>query len=124
MKFPEDWPTDCPPPDAEEASGDVYRIVRDDPPASADFATHWETGRLPKAPPCLRLGLSVFRDVREARHQRCLFPKLGSMIARASLTSDHGLTKLTHGSQPTHTTWWAYEGVHRASLFAVVEEES
>ena len=110
--------------DAEEASGGVYRIVRDDSPAAADFATHWETGRLPKAPSCLRRGLSVFRDVREARHQRCLFPKLGGLIARAMLTSDHGLTKLTHGSLPTHTTWWAYEGVHRASLFAVVDEES
>jgi hypothetical protein len=124
MRFPEDWPNDCRPSDADEASGDVYRIVRDDPPAATDFATHRETGRLPKAPPCLRCGLSVFRDFRDARHQRNLFPKLGSLIARAALTSDHGLTKLTHGSQPTHTTWWAFEGIHGASLFAVIEEMS
>ena len=28
----------------------------------------------------------------------------------------------TKGQQPTHTTWWAYVGVDRAALFAVVQE--
>jgi hypothetical protein len=27
------------------------------------------------------------------------------------------------GKQPTHTTWWPYEGVDRASLFSIVPEE-
>src|SRR5207247_2591203 len=98
----------------------VFRLVHNDPPAREDLLTHFETGRVPKAPPCLRCGLSVFRELRDAQHQRQLFPRLGQFIARAELDSQHGKTKLTRGSQLTHTTWWAYEQVKRESLFSIV----
>ena len=123
MKFPVDWPTNCPPPDAVDADGHVFRLVKHDPPQAEDTASHLETGRLPKAPPCLRCGLSVFREIRDAVHQRQLLPKLGSLIAQATLLAEHGKTKLTMGSQPSHTTWWAYQGVNRASLFTVIRKE-
>lgn len=93
------------------------------PPTAADLASHHETGRLPNAPPCLRCGLSVFRDVQDAVHQQRLIPKLGRWIARGTLSAEHGQTKQTPGQQPTHTTWWAYEGINRAALFTVVGEE-
>lgn len=123
MTFPNTWPEDCPPRDALDAEGETYRIVKNNPPSPSDLASHFETGKLLKAPPCLRCGLSVFRELREAMHQRLLLPKLGAMIARATLVASHGKTKLTEGRQPTHTTWWAYEHVNRASLFSVVKEE-
>jgi len=123
MKFPDAWPKDCPPSDAEDADGVVFRVVKHNPPEEEDTATHMETGRLPKAPPCLRCGLSVFREMRDAAHQRQLLPKLGNLIASATLLPEHGKTKLTKGQRPTHTTWWAYEGVNRHSLFAVFAEE-
>ena len=66
---------------------------------------------------------SVFREIRDAVHQRQLLPKLGNWIAQATFLPEHGKTKLTEGWQPSHTTWWAYEGVNRASLFSVVREE-
>lgn len=118
QKFPTGWPQD-----AVDAEGGVFRLVKSDPPTDADLASHHETGRLPKAPPCLRCGISVFREMEDAVHQRQLFPKLGDLIATATLQPVHGRTKLTEGRQPTHTTWWAYEGVQRASLFSVVKEE-
>lgn len=121
--FPPDWPPNCPPHDADGAAGSAYRIVRHNPPADADLATPHETGRLLNRPPCLRCGLSVFREFRDAVHQRTLFPKLGSLIAKATLEASHGKTALTKGQQPTHTTWWVYEGVNRASLFSVIAEE-
>lgn len=123
LTFPSSWPADCPPQDAVDAAGDVFRIVDNDPPITDDLASHWETGKLPKAPPCLRCGLSVFREVRDAVHQRMLIPKLGRWIAKGTLRVEHGKTKLTTGRQPTHTTWWAYDGVNRATLFTVVPEE-
>jgi hypothetical protein len=123
MKFPSDWPAACPPDDAEPAEGAVYRIVNSQPPEEADFVTHFESGKLPKAPACLRCGLSVFRDKRDAIHQRLLLPKLGKWIATAELIPQLGMTKRTSGTQPTHTTWWAYEGVNRAAAFSVVAEE-
>jgi hypothetical protein len=123
MEFPRDWPADCPPADAEDAAGVVFRIVRENPPVADDFATHAETGRLPKAPACLRCGLSVFREMRDAEHQRALMPRLGRRIAMATLGSMHGKAMPTSGMQPSHTTWWPYEGVDRARLFSVIEEE-
>lgn len=123
LQFPKDWPINCPPSDADDARGEVYRIVKHEPPEDADLESHHENGRLPKAPPCLRCGLSVFREIRDAVHQRHLIPKLGSLIAQATLQAEHGKTKLTEGKQPTHATWWAYEGVDRAGLFSVVGEE-
>ena len=60
MNFPETWPCDCPPQDALDAEGDVFRIVDHDPPIANDLTSHLETGRLPRAAPCLRAGLSVF----------------------------------------------------------------
>jgi hypothetical protein len=123
MHFPNTWPGDCPPQEALDAEGDVFRIVNNDPPIADDLASHFETGKLPKAPACLRCGLSVFREVRDAVHQQLLIPKLGQWIAKATLKAEHGKTKLTNGKQPTHTTWWTYDGVNRAILFAVVREE-
>lgn len=123
MNFPKHWPSDCPPLDAVDAQGSVFRIVNNDPPVSSDLASHLETGKLPNAPPCLRCGLSVFREIRDAVHQRLLIPKLGRWIAKGTLETEHGKTKLTAGKQPTHTTWWACDGVNRAGLFAVVREE-
>lgn len=123
MNFPADWPSDCPPADAVDAEGIVFRIVKNNPPLGADFATHREMGRLKTAPQCLRCGLSVFRELRDAVHQRLLLPKLGQWIAIASLAGNHGKTKVTAGQQPTHTTFWSYEGVDRAALFAIVLEK-
>jgi hypothetical protein len=123
MKFPDTWPADCPPADADDAHGQVYRLVKHDPPLAEDTASHQETGRLPHAPACLRCGLSVFREIRDAVHQRQLLPKLGGYVARATLLAEHGKTKLTKGVQPTHTTWWACDGVNRHGLFSVVREE-
>jgi hypothetical protein len=124
LRFPSDWPENCPPADALDADGTVYRLVRHEPPQDSDLATHRELGRLPQAPSCLRCGISVFRELRDAVHQRQVFPKLGNLIAKTTLQADHGKTRLTEGRQPTHTTWWAYAGVNRASLFAVLREES
>lgn len=121
--FPSGWAVGRPPADAIDARGDVFRLVHHVPPSVEDLATHHETGRLPRADPCLRCGLSVFRTVRDAAHQRQLFQRLGNHIAKATLAPDHGMAKPTRGQQPTHTTWWVYEGVDRAALFTVIAEE-
>jgi hypothetical protein len=122
--FPQDWPEGCPPSEAADASGEVYRVVRYSPPTRKDFTTHHEAGKMPKAPPCLRAGLSVLRGLVEAQHQRALMPHLGPYIARATLEQKHGKTQLTQGKVPTHTTWWPYENGEREALFALVVEQT
>lgn len=122
MEFPKNWPSGCPPADAVDGDGNVFRIVKNDPPQAVDFASHMETGRLRNAPACLRCGLSVFRELGDAVHQRSLMPKLGRWIAMAALQPNHGKTKMTSGGEPTHTTWWPYQSLEREALFAVVTE--
>jgi hypothetical protein len=122
MTFPNDWPSGCPSADTPDAEGNVFRLVKENPVSSCDMRSHHETGKLPKADPCLRCGLSVFRELEDAVNQQKLLPKLGSMIAIANLKATHGKACLTKGQQPTHTTWWPYEGVERAVLFSVVQE--
>lgn len=70
------------------ACSEAYRLIK-----LAD-ASHMETGKLPTVPACLRCGLSVFRELRDAVHQRQLLPKLGRFIAQAELVAEHGKTEL------------------------------
>lgn len=119
--FPDNWPPGCPPADAEPAAGPVYRLVKNIPPLAEDFKTHHEIGKMPKAPACLRAGLSVFRTRDDAIHQSKLHPFLGNKIASAELCPEHGKVKLTRGTMPSHTTWWPYLGVERAAPFHKVE---
>jgi len=122
MDFPKDWPDGCPPPDAEDATGDVFRVVKHNPPEPADLLSYIEMGRRVDARPCLRRGVSVFREFEGAAHLRKTFPQMGRFIPKGALQPEHGKTKST-GKQPLHTTWWSYEGVNRASLFSVISEE-
>lgn len=123
MTFPDDWPDGCPGVNVPEAEGVLFRIVKGDPPTPDDLRSHHETGRLPRADPCLRCGLSVFRELADAQNQRSLMPRLGGWVATGTLRAVHGKACLTPGSQPTHTTWWPHVGVDRVALFTVVVGE-
>lgn len=120
--FPADMPAQCPPGDAQVASGQVFRIVRRRTLTSDDFLTHDELGKLPDADPCLRRGISVFPHMKGAVHQARLLPRLGSFIACGSFKAHHGLIKRTNGRAPDHTTWWPYQGVNRLEPFDNVVE--
>jgi hypothetical protein len=117
MTFPDDWPQGCPPADAADANGEVFRIVKADPLSATDFRSYHEMG-IARGDPVLRCGLSVFRLRSDAEHVSRMFPNLGKVIARATLRPEHGKVKQT--GRPSHTTWWPYVGVDRVSLFEVV----
>jgi len=122
MSFPLDWPAECPSAVTPDAEGEVFRIVKENPPGASDMLSHHETGKLPKADPCLRCGLSVFRTLDDALNQQKLLPRLGKRIAKGHLTDADGKAAPTPGQQPTHTTWWPFEGIDRAAKFVVVQE--
>lgn len=118
--------SDCPPPGAGPAEGDVFRCCKADPPAPGDMKTHEESGRLPNADACLRRALSVFRTQQDAEHQLRLFRKWRQkFVAKATLRAEHGRAMATHGQQPTHTSWWPSPRLDpsaRAKLFVVTGE--
>lgn len=122
MNYSKDCPKDCPPVDAVDVQGSIFRIVRQCPPTVSDFQTHAESGKALTAVGkrvCLRFGLSVFNRFDDAAHHCELFPDLGKGIAMATLNAAHGKAKAT--GKPPHQTWWPYEGVDRAALFSCVE---
>lgn len=124
-KFPDWFVTDCPPEDATEASGTIYRFVEHIPIDAKEFLSYHETGERPQGRPCERCGLSVFRKVddvrRLLRHLWKSYPgkKYGPNIVRRELAEADGKTKQTGGNG--HHTWWAYEGVKRHDSFVFVE---
>lgn len=120
MKFPTDWPPGCPPTDSEIASGVVYRIVNNDPVQDGDFLSQFELGKALNADECLRRSLSVYTQLADAEHRRRLTPKLGRLIARATLDQSHGKMKHTGGAKSSHTEWWPCEGIDRKAGFLVV----
>ncbi|MEQ5801950.1 hypothetical protein [Halomonas sp. H10-9-1] len=124
VKFPDGCPDGCPPSDAEDANGQVYRVCRANPPVAKDFASHVELGKVRGGDECMRCGLSVFRNEADARQLTKLFPKLGKWVFSGRLTPEAGKIKPTPARQrPSHTTWWPYAGVDRAAAFQPVDEE-
>lgn len=125
MTFPISWPKDCPPADADPASGVVFRIIKANPPAADDFRSFLELGKPNTAKPCDAAGLSAFRELDDAKHYAQKFPHLGEMVAMGTLRAEHGMIKSTPrivaGKTNSHATWWPYEAIARHELFAVVD---
>lgn len=127
--YPKNYPESCPPSDAQDANGDYYRLVHENPPSENDLLSNAELGLKPKADECLRLGLSVYGTEQGASatylHFKNLYGegvRLGALVAKGSLSPKDGKTKQTF--KPPHETWWPYEDVDRGSLFTVVKDMS
>lgn len=68
MQFRDHLPPNCPPEDAQPASGDVYMFVNENPPSSNDFLSKRE--KHPDKPPfepnekeCRACGLSIYTEI-------------------------------------------------------------
>lgn len=126
--WPSHVPSECPPAEAEAASGIVYRYVDEDPPTSDDFLSLREKQPTrvfgPKC--CQASGLSVFRNPRDLEQLRRRVPGYrNALVARARLSEVHGLLKPTPTRQgSSHSTWWIPAGVLAASIFRVVRAEN
>jgi hypothetical protein len=120
MNFPSDWPPGCPPADSLVASGVVYRIVKNDPVQDSDFLSQFELGKALNVDECFRRSLSVYTELADAEHRRRLTPRLGHLIAQATLDASHGKTLHTGGRKSSHTEWWPCEGIDRKAGFVVL----
>jgi hypothetical protein len=119
LRWPDFFPDDCPPDDAEPASGEVYRITGRRNPKNRDFLSYREQ-RGPDAefsqPECIVCGLSVYRDIEDIsrmRLRRRRVPKLRKRlyIAKGLLNPSLGKIKATGHHEKSHHTWWVPTGV-------------
>jgi len=121
--WPTYYPTGCPPGSAAAPSGDVFRLVRANPPQDDDFVPHIilypDTDF--KKRKCEACGLTVFISRDECRRAGDRIPALrGRLLAVATLNSTHGLLAHTpRQSNPHHHTWWQSASIQAAALFSV-----
>ncbi len=105
-EWPDFYPDDCPPSDANDLDGVVYRLVKSNPPTEADARSHLELGASPKAPPCQRSGLSCALDREYLEDVRRAVPyRRKNRIARGEFHSEHGKIKQTGPDRGHHTMW-------------------
>lgn len=124
MKWPSFYPEGCPPADAPDASGEVYRLVKSNPPESGDFVSFAEESPARFGENCKGCGLSVFtskRDAEQLLNRVQGLRVLGKFVAIATLDESHGKLKPTPTRvRQSHHTWWSPVGIIHATLFKVV----
>ena len=124
LQWPDYYPENCPPEEAEPASGTVYRLVRHNPPQAEDFLSTWEEfpGRFPE-PTIKNSGVSVYADPQDIERLKKRIRQLkGRKTAEGELNSMHGLIQSTEGKEKSHHTWWIPIGAEPWLVFKVVSE--
>lgn len=118
------FPDGCPPDDAGDLTGDVYRLVDGNPPSDWDFQSkHQRSQSLSKAGDCLACGLSILRSWTDAERLKQRIPGMRKKsIAVGIIPEPLGKTKATPTrNQAGHHTWWVPDGVEVKVLFTVIE---
>ncbi|HVV77155.1 MAG TPA: hypothetical protein VHC43_14075 [Mycobacteriales bacterium] len=122
--WPDSFPEGCPPGDAVEAVGQMYRLVDSSPPSSSDFASHAEqlaAGTIKKrrwADDCAAAGVSVYSDVTAVETVRLSAGPLRKKMVAIGDLSGSGVMKQT-GATPSHHTWWRPANDAAWTTFAV-----
>lgn len=105
-EWPDFYPEDCPPEDAQDSRGIVFHLVSDDPMPQSDlYATAHHRGAFAGEDECIRVSLSCFRQEEDLRQTRSAVPRLSDRkIARVELDPAHGKLKQTR--TPSHHSLW------------------
>jgi hypothetical protein len=123
VNWPSFFPPQCPPSEAKDASAEVFRLVRWNPPSAGDFKSWAEMHPKKWLGNCKASGLSVFTVKSDAlqmvRRVRGM-SALGDAIASANLSPETGKLKHTPHNGNSHHTWWAPDGFDHAAAFKVV----
>lgn len=128
LKWHDFYPDDCPPDDAEPASGIVYRLVRHDPPEAEDFETLYEERPIffenkQNDFICKGCGVSVCRDFEDIKRlQRSSGKMRKRKVAEGTVHSKHGMILHTPSAlYKSHHTWWIPIGVTPWLVFNVFQ---
>lgn len=107
--WPTHFPTQCPPVQATQLLGIVYRFINGRSPTEWDFLSHYERKPANSWPdPCKARGLSVVRTIEDCAIMREGVPALRKKrIAAANISTHIGMIANTPSvSCQGHCTWW------------------
>ena len=129
--WPADFPAACPPTEANNAAGVVFRYLRPDSssPSAVDFRqTRYDVPHRDYAGlECQSCGVSVNSDKAESLALSAKFPKAfrNRKLAKGMLQPIFGKTLPTPSevAGAHHLTWWIFAGIDPATSFAVTDEE-
>ena len=128
MQFPDYFPNNCPPDTAQEAFGEVYRLVDNDPPTASDFRSQREQHLNEPCPKnvteCQACGLSVFTSRDDIEFARRTVRRLrNKKIANGNLNSALGriLPTPSQNTGQSHHTWWFPIGIQPWTVFCVID---
>ena len=124
MEWPDFYPGNCPPAEAEPASGTVYRLVRHDPPQAEDFKSTWEEfpGRFPE-PTIKNSGVSVYTDPQDIERLKKRIRQLTDRkTAEGELNPTLGFIQGTKAVEKSHHTWWIPIGAEPWLVFKVLSK--
>lgn len=128
MKWPDYYPDNCPPAEAEPASGIVYHLVQYNPPQVEDFVTYYqEDPNFFQSNPhliCKGCGVSVYTDLKDIRRLKKRYKKFKNrQIAEGNLNPTLGVMKHTPSNRrKSHYTWWVPVGVEFVDIFKVIND--
>ena len=127
MKWPHFYPENCPPAEAEPASGKFYRLVVHDPAQEEDFKTPFEENprRFSNKPDIKNCGLSVQTDIRGIKQLKKAtkwVPRFkNSQIAEGELNPMLGLIQHTPSPEyKSHYSWWIPIGAKPWVVFKII----
>lgn len=112
-EWPDYYPAQCPPADAQPAIGHYFRLVDAAPPSGEDTMTHVELqsigarykGKDFGDKQCMASGFSVFDELAAAeRTRRSVGPLRKKKIAKIDVSGPGAI--LQTGNDRSHHTWW------------------
>ena len=121
--WPDFYPEDCPPAEAEPASGTVYRLVKHDPARAEDFKSFFEENpKGAKKKKTVKIyGLSVHRDLSDSERLKKRSKKFKNRhIAKGSLNPTLGMIQHTPSIEESHHSWWIPFGTEPWLVFNVI----
>lgn len=127
--WPNDFPAQCPPADAMQLSGIVFRFINGRSPTEKDFWSHYERNPVGdwSRNPCIARGLSVVRTTEDCGIMREGIPALRKKeIAVANIDTQVGpIANTPSGNCLGHFTWWrAVPAVEVVALFSKLDSKS
>lgn len=126
--FPSYFPDNCPPEEATDEEIIIYRLCKNVVPSPEDFISFYLSNPERYKGMVNAYGLSVFpspQDCISAREKSPKLRKKTSMIAFGQNNSDRGkILRNGKAINPSHITWWVYEGVEPHTFFAPYDEGS
>ena len=127
MQWPDYFPENCPPENAQAAFGQVYRLVDNDPPTPDDFQSWREQHPNEQCPKtvteCQACGLSVFTSISDIEvAQRKVRRLRNKKIAVGNLTIELGqiLPTPSQNTGQSHHTWWIPNDTKPWTIFHVI----